>query len=94
LIGQARIFKQTNCSFRQIAPPTKVCVQPKWLRLLIRIFSLRTAKHVVYPTGAVILPSINLCSPYGRSVAQIFAANKPAAHSGHRAFSQIPESHA
>ena len=91
LIGQARIFKQTHCSFRQIAPPTKVCVQPKLLRLLIRIFSLHTGKHVAHPTGVMILPSINLCSPYGCSVAPIVAANKLAGRSSCRAYSHIRE---
>ena len=91
LIGQARIFKQSHCSFRQIAPPAKVCVQPKLLRLLIRVFSLRTGKHVAHPTGVMILSSINLCSPYGCSVGQIVAANKPAGRSSCRAYSHTRE---
>ena len=34
------------------------------------MFSLRTGKHVVHPTGAIIVPSINPCSPYGYIVAR------------------------
>jgi len=53
LIGHALIFKQTHRCFRHIAPPIKVCVQPKLSRLSISLFSLRTGKRSApYPTRA------------------------------------------
>jgi len=74
LIGQARIFKQTTAVFGKLHLRLKFAYSPKLLRLLIRIFLLHTGSTLPTRREYMILPSINLCSPYGCSVAPIVAA--------------------